>query len=206
MSTYTKYLPHLSLTAFIIFLATDYFPLVRKTVSFIPEKSMSIKEGGNQKTKFKKNYNIKGESLLQEGRERRMAIFHYNEGNKFYNKQNYSEAVIHYKKALHHHKNFKEALINLSTAYMKINLLDKALKTLQTGQSRFPQEALFDYNYACYHSLKKNLTLGLSALKQATEKGFKEIKKIENDSDLNNLRQSDEYKKWIKKISSERVA
>ena len=51
--------------------------------------------------------------------------------------------------------NFKEALINLSTAYMKINLLDKALQILQAGQSRFPQEALFDYNYACYHSLKK---------------------------------------------------
>ena len=205
MSTYTKYLPHLSLIAFIIFLATDYLPLMQKNASVNSVKSLKIEESENRKGKHQNSNNNKGEKLSLEERERRMAIFHYNEGNKFYKEKNYTEAVILYTKALHHNKNFKEALINLSTAYMKTMVFEKALKTLKTGQSQFPQEPLFDYNFACYHSLRKDLVSGLFALKQAVKKGFKQLKRIENDPDLINLRQSEEYKKWIEKIPSERA-
>ena len=205
MSTYTKYLPHLSLIAFIIFLATDYLPLIQKNASVNSVKSLKIEESENRKGKHQNSNNNKGEKLSLEERERRMAIFHYNEGNKFYKEKNYTEAVILYTKALHHNKKFKEALINLSTAYMKTMVFEKALKTLQAGQSQFPQEPLFDYNFACYHSLRKDLVSGLLALKQAVKKGFKHFKRIENDPDLINLRQSEEYKKWIEKISSERA-
>ena len=205
MSTYTKYLPHLSLIAFIIFLATDYLPLMQKNASVNSVKSLKIKESENRKGKHQNSNNNKGEKLSLEERERRMAIFHYNEGNKFYKEKNYTEAVILYTKALHHNKKFKEALINLSTAYMRTMVFEKALKTLQAGQSQFPQEPLFDYNYACYHSLRKDLVSGLFALKQAVKKGFKQFKRVENDPDLINLRQLEEYKKWMEKVSSERA-
>ena len=205
MSTYTKYLPHLSLIAFIIFLATDYLPLIQKNASVNSVKSLKIKESENRKGKHQNINNNKGEKLSQGERERRMAIFHYNEGNKFYKEKNYTEAVILYTKALHHNKKFKEALINLSTAYMRTMVFEKALKTLQAGQSQFPQEPLFDYNFACYHSLRKDLVSGLFALKEAVKKGFKQFKRIENDPDLINLRQLEEYKKWMEKVSSERA-
>ena len=205
VSTYTKYLPHLSITAFIIFLTTDYLPLTQKTVSVSSVKSLNVGDSDNRKEKHKSSNNDKGEKLSQEERERRMAIFHYNEGNKFYKEKNYTEAVILYTKALHHNKKFKEALINLSTAYMRTMVFEKALKTLQAGQSQFPQEPLFDYNFACYHSLRKDLVSGLFALKQAVKKGFKQFKRIENDPDLINLRQLEEYKKWIEKVSPERA-
>ena len=205
MSTYTKYLPHLSLIAFIIFLATDYLPLMQKNASVNSVKSLKIKESENRKGKHQNSNNNKGEKLSLEERERRMAIFHYNEGNKFYKEKNYTEAVILYTKALHHNKKFKEALINLSTAYMRTMVFEKALKTLQAGQSQFPQEPLFDYNFACYHSLRKDLVSGLFALKQAVKKGFKQFKRVENDPDLINLRQLEEYKKWMEKVSSERA-
>ena len=205
MSTYTKYLPHLSLIAFIIFLGTDYLPLTQKTVSVSSVQSLKMEESENRKGKHQNINNNKGEELSQGERERRMAIFHYNEGNKFYKEKNYTEAVILYTKALHHNKKFKEALINLSTAYMRTMVFEKALKTLQAGQSQFPQEPLFDYNFACYHSLRKDLVSGLFALKQAVKKGFKQFKRIENDPDLINLRQLEEYKKWMEKVSSERA-
>ena len=205
MPTYTKYLPHLSLIAFIIFLSTDYLPLIQKTVSVSSVKSLKIEESENQKGKHQNINKNKGNKLSLEERERRMAIFHYNEGNKFYKEKNYTEAVILYTKALHHDKNFKEALINLSTAYMKKMMFEKALKTLQAGQSQFPQDPLFDYNHACYHSLRKDLVSALLALKQAVKKGFKQFKRVENDPDLINLRQLEEYKKWMEKVSSERA-
>lgn len=163
-------------------------------------------EGSHQEGSHKEGSNGNGENLSEEERQHRMAIFHYNEGNKFYNDGNYAEAIIRYEKALHHNKGFKETLINLSTTYMKNKVFDKALETIQEGRKKFPQEPLFDYNFACYYSLTKNLEPGLLALKQAVGKGFKQFKQMESDSDLENLRQSDEYKAWKEKILSATAA
>lgn len=212
MSPITKYLPHLGVTAFIIFLATDYFLPASKPVSSARSSGdlQSMAEGSHKEGSHKegdhKDEGSNGENLSQEERERRMGIFHYNEGNKFYKEGNYAEAIIRYEKALHHHKAFKETLINLSTAYMKNKAFDRALETLQEGQKKFPQEPLFDYNFACYYSLTENLEPGLLALKQAVGKGFKQFKQIESDTDLNNLRQSDDYKVWKETISSTRAS
>jgi tetratricopeptide (TPR) repeat protein len=210
MTPYTKYLPHLGLIAFIIFLAADYFSSPQNSVSLDSGKIQSmeegsLKEGSLIKEGHKEGSNGSGENLSQEERVRRMAIFHYNEGNKFYKKEDYGEAVIRYEKALGHNEKFKEALINLSTAYMKTKVFDKALETLQKGQNQFPQEPLFDYNYACYYSLKENPRPGFLALQQAVKKGFKQFEQIESDNDLSNLRQSEEYKAWKETIDSERA-
>ena len=59
MPTYTKYLPHLSLIAFIIFLSTDYLPLIQKTVSVSSVKSLKIEESENQKEEDSESNNEK---------------------------------------------------------------------------------------------------------------------------------------------------
>ncbi len=209
MTPYTKYLPHLGLTAVIIFLAADYFSSPPNSASLDAGKIQSMEEGSHKEGSHKEEGHKEGsngENLSQEERVRRMAVFHYNEGNKFYKKEEYGEAVIRYERALRHNENFKEALINLSTAYMKTKVFDKALEALQAGQNQFPQEPLFDYNFACYYSLKENPGPGLLALQQAVKKGFKQFEQIENDTDLSNLRQSDEYKTWKETLASARTA
>ena len=205
MTPYTKYLPHLGLTALIIFLAADYFSSPQNSASLDTGKTQSMEEGSHTEGSHKEGSNGEGENLSQEERVRRMAIFHYNEGNKFYKKEEYGEALIRYERALRHNGKFKEALINLSTAYMKTKVFDKALETLQEGQIQFPQEPLFDYNFACYYSLKENPGPGLLALQQALKKGFKQFEQIESDTDLSNLRQSDEYKTWQETLTSARA-
>ena len=210
MTPYTKYLPHLGLTALIIFLAADYFSSPKNSASLDTGNTQSMEEGshteGSHKEEgHKEGSNGEGENLSQEERVRRMAIFHYNEGNKFYKKEEYGEALIRYERALRHNEKFKEALINLSTAYMKTKFFDKALEILQAGQNQFPQEPLFDYNFACYYSLKENPGPGLLALQQALKKGFKQFEQIESDTDLSNLRQSDEYKTWQETLTSARA-
>ena len=82
---------------------------------------------------------------------------------------------------------------------MKYKRFDKALEMLQAGQKKFPEDPLIDDNLACYYSLTENLGPGLSALQKAVEKGYKQFKQMETDPDLNNLRQSGEYKAWKKK-------
>ena len=205
MTPYTKYLPHLGLTALIIFLAADYFSSPQNSASLDMRKVQSMEEGSHTEGSHKEEGHKEGsngENLSQEERVRRMAIFHYNEGNKFYKKEDYGEAVIRYETALRHNENFKEALINLSTAYMKTKVFDKALEALQEGQNQFPKEPLFDYNFACYYSLRGNTEPGISALQQAVKKGFKQFEQIESDTDLSNLRQSAEYKTWKETLAS----
>lgn len=206
MSPFTKYLPHLGVTAVIIFLATDYFLPAQNPVTSSINTGKAHEEGSHKEGSHKEGSNGEGANLSQEERLRRMGIFHYNEGNKFFKEENYAEAIIRYEKALDHNKKFKEALINISTAYMKNKVFDKALETLKAGQQQFPQEPLFDYNFACYYSLTENLEPGLSALKLAVGKGFKQFQQMESDPDLNNLRQSDEYKIWKEKIPSTRAS
>jgi tetratricopeptide (TPR) repeat protein len=205
MIPYTKYLPHLGLTVLVIFLAADNFSSLQNSASHNTGKTQSMGKGSHTDGNHKEGSNGEGENLSQEEQVRRMAIFHYNEGNKFYKKEEYGEALIRYERALRHNEKFKEALINLSTAYMKTKVLDKALETLQAGQNQFPQEPLFDYNFACYFSLKRNPGPALLALQQAVKKGFKQFEQIESDTDLSNLRQSDEYKIWKKTLASARA-
>ena len=135
-------------------------------------------------------------SQSQKKSEKRMGVFHYNEGNQFYQEGNFSKAITQYEKALLHNKEFKEAIINLSTAYMKNKHFDKAFKILSEGQKMFPNEALIDYNFACYYSLIKDLGLGMTALKKAVQKGYKEFKQMKGDPDLANLRNSEKYRQW----------
>ena len=161
MTPFTKYLPHLGVIAFIIFLAADYFsPNQRMNLSSSNPAKTENKEEGSHKDDghMEGSHNNSEEmaSLSQEERERRMGIYHYNEGNKFYKDGNFSEAIIRYQRALNHNKGFQEAIINLSTAYMKNKMFDQALETLQAGQKQFPQAALIDYNLACYFSLTEN--------------------------------------------------
>jgi len=208
MAPFTKYLPHMGVTALIVFLAADYFPPDQKPAfsSFTSGKLQMKEEGSHNEGSHREGSHRDGEEKpnpSQEERERRMGIFHYNEGNKFFKEGNFAEAIIRYEKALHHHKGFKEATINLSTAYMKSKRFDKALETLQAGQKKFPQDPLIDYNLACYYSLTENLEPGLSALQKAVEKGYKQFKQMEADPDLNNLRQSGEYKAWKKKMPTD---
>jgi len=182
-----KYLPHLGLLAVIVFLITDTSPIVLET-----EKSLKRMEGSHNEGSHSEGSN--GQNISQEEKERRMAIFHYNEGNKSFKESRFDEAISNYKKALHHNKRFKEAAINLSTAYMKNSNFDEALETLKVGMELDATNPHMLYNYACYYSLTDQPKASLEKLQEAIRNGFTNLKQIETDPDLEKLRQSPEFK------------
>ena len=180
----------------IVFLMTDTSFFILKTPS-IGKNNQSHAMG---KTHFEGSHQEgnKNETLTQAEKQKRMGIFHYNEGNKNFKAGQFEEAIINYKKAFHHNKNFKEATINLSTAYMKKSDFNTALKTLQKGLMQDPKNPHIHYNYACYYSLIGQPKASLKKLKEAIELGFDQLKQIQTDPDLENLRKSDEFKNWAK--------
>ena len=201
---FIKYLPHLGLLALIIFLITDTSPIVLSTSN--SEKSSKKMEGSHKEGR--QNEGSKGQNIPQEEKEKRMAIFHYNEGNKSFKEERLDEAIGNYKKALHHNKILKEAVINLSTAYIKNLNFDEALETLNMGIVLDSTNPHFYYNYACYYSLKGQPKASMEKLQKAIRLGFTNFKQIETDPDLEKLRQSPEFKseslKSNTKISFER--
>jgi len=133
-------------------------------------------------------------------REHRMAIFHYNEGNKFLNKGNWEEAVRNYKMALHHDKALNEVHINMSNAYLKGQQYEEAKKTLDTLKVQAPENPHLYYNLACYYSLTHQEAASLEALQQSIHLGYKNREDAQSDPDLANLRQTPEFQQWVKTL------
>ena len=126
--------------------------------------------------------------------QKRMGIYHYNEGNNFLKQNNLEEAISNYKMALHHNKKFEEAYINLSTAYLNTKQFESSLKTLNTLESINPRHPLLHYNFACYYSLLGNISMGIKSLKQAVSNGFKNHRILKTDPDIESLRQDSRFK------------
>lgn len=133
-------------------------------------------------------------------RENRMAIFHYNEGNKFLNKGNWKEAVQNYKMALHHDKALDEVYTNLSNAYLKGQQFAEAKKTLDAFKVQAPENPHLYYNLACYFSLTHQEPASLEALQHSIRLGYKNHENIQTDPDLAILRQTPEYQQWVKAL------
>ena len=125
--------------------------------------------------------------------QKRMGIYHYNEGNNLLKQSNFEEAISNYKMALHHNKDFEESYINISTAYLSTKQFDLALKYLNILKSINPSHPLLHYNLACYYSLLGKTAMGMEALKEAIQNGFNDQKMLKSDPDIENLRQSRQF-------------
>ena len=128
--------------------------------------------------------------------QKRMGIFHYNEGNKFLKQNDWEQAIRNYKMALHHSKNFTEAYINLSTAYLNGKQYEASLETLNSLKAIQPEHPLLHYNLACYYSLTGDTASGLASLQLSLDNGFTNLENLKTDPDLENLRQNPKFKEW----------
>lgn len=133
-------------------------------------------------------------------KQRRMGIYHYNEGNKLLRERKWEEAVDNYKMALHHDPELFEASVNLSTAYLQGKKLDPAHTILTTLQKKNPGNPLVFYNLACYYALKVQIGPSLEALRKAVTLGYKDFQAIQTDPDLENLRKDPKFAAWIKTL------
>ena len=132
--------------------------------------------------------------------QKRMGVYHYNEGNKFLNEGNFPEAINNYKMALRHNPDNVNFYINLSTAYMRGELLDKAHETLRILEGKTPQHPLLHYNLACYYALINDTDASRKALEQGAALGFKNFKNIQTDPDLKNLRNTSGFQEWFNSL------
>lgn len=131
---------------------------------------------------------------------RRMGIYHYNQGNRDLTLGDLESAVKNYTMALRHNDRFVEAYINLSTAYMRAKRFDLAGETLDRLEAFAGENPHLHYNRACLHSLAGNAEASLTALKRAVGLGFDNREEIASDPDLLEVRKDARFKSWFEAL------
>ena len=185
---FIKLMPPLLIIGSIIFLITDQMEFYLKQ----SEKPSSV-NGGSNKGLIHAHNEEKIDHKSPEA-QKRMGVYHYNEGNKLLKQNKTEEAIKNYNMALHHNNRFEEAYINLSTAYLNKKNFKLSLKTLNTLESINPNHPLLHYNFSCYYALLGNVPKGIESLKQAIANGFKNHQILETDPDIKNLRQNPQFR------------
>ena len=185
---FIKLMPLLLIIGSIIFLITDQMEFYLKQ----SEKPSSV-NGGSNKGLIHAHNEEKIDHKSPEA-QKRMGVYHYNEGNKLLKQNKTEEAIKNYNMALHHNNRFEEAYINLSTAYLNKKKFKLSLKTLNTLESINPNHPLLHYNFSCYYALLGNIPKGIESLNQAIVNGFKNHQILETDPDIENLRQNPRFK------------
>ena len=195
----------LSVIVLVLTVISDQYPPTSKPVDLNPDHDHShdpaeLSDSSKSLDKAFGQAPDPGTVPVDPVREHRMAIFHYNEGNKFLNKGDWKEAVVNYKMALHHDKTLNEVYINMSSAYLKGQQYEEAKKTLDVLKTQAPENPHLHYNLACYYSLTHQEKASLKALQQSMRLGYKNRENARTDPDLANLRQTPEFKQWVKTL------
>lgn len=93
-----------------------------------------------------------------------------------------------------------EALQVLGDDYTRRGRFAEGLKIDERLSRLRPEDSVVHYNLACSYSLTEQIESALSALETAIKLGYRDLKSIDTDPDLKNLRQHASYKKIRAKI------
>ena len=88
-----------------------------------------------------------------------------------------------------------EALQILGDDYTRRGLYDAGLKIDQRLSRLRPEDSVVHYNLACSYSLTGQIDLAVQTLHAAISLGYRDFKAMDDDPDLNNVRQHAEYKR-----------
>ncbi len=109
-----------------------------------------------------------------------------------------------YEKVLKNSPNFVEALVILGDLYTKKGFYEKGLKVDLRLVKLRPQDPVVFYNLACDYSLLNEIDKALDTLKKALDLGYDDLKYLERDKDLDNLRKDKRFDKLLSLFKEKR--
>ena len=95
--------------------------------------------------------------------------------------------------------NYFAAYLNRGVVLMALGKLNKAEDDLKKAQSLDPKSPDAYFNLACLYSVTNKLDLSADALDNALKNGFNNVDRLRSDPDLNQLRQTKDFKKIVEK-------
>jgi len=109
-------------------------------------------------------------------------------------------AIWFFEGIIEKYPSYVECLMLLGNVYTANGMYEKGLKVDLKLERLKPDDPLVHYNLACSYSLLGRVDKSLESLGRAVDLGYKDIRHLENDSDLDRLRDEDDYKKLINKL------
>jgi tetratricopeptide (TPR) repeat protein len=128
------------------------------------------------------------------------ALVHNNLGAAYGRSGKYEEAIESLKQAIRIDPDHVKAHNNLGITYSELGKYEEAIESYKQAIRIDPDSADVHYNLACCYSLLGNANKALESLGKAIDLGYNDIKYMENDSDLDGLRDEADYKKLINKL------
>ena len=95
---------------------------------------------------------------------------------------------------------YAECLMFLGNSYTANGMYEKGLKIDVKLSKLKPCDSVVHYNLACSYSLLGSVNKALESLGRAIDLGYNDIKHLENDSDLDGLRDEAGYEMLINKL------
>ena len=90
--------------------------------------------------------------------------------------------------------------IKLGNSLLEDGQYDKAMEQYSIAIKKAPNNEILLYNMACVCSLKKEFDQALEWLRKAIDAGYDDANWMENDSDLDNLRDHPKYKQMLREL------
>jgi Flp pilus assembly protein TadD len=107
-------------------------------------------------------------------------------------------AVADYNKSIQLNPTNDEPYRNRGAAYMTAGRFDAARADYSKALELDPADSRGYYNMACLHSLQKNAQEACSWLQKAIDHGYSNWEHIKEDTDLENVREAECYRKIMK--------
>lgn len=101
---------------------------------------------------------------------------------------------------LENYPSYIECIMSLGNAYTAVGMYEKGMQIdLKLAKLR-PYDPMVHYNLACSYSLLGKINKSLASLSKAIELGYDDIRHMEQDTDLDRLRDEEGYKTLINKL------
>ena len=125
------------------------------------------------------------------------------QGLSFVRSREYQSAAREFRKIVEEFPFDFEGHYHLGFSYLLLKNYTQAIHHFEVARRINPKDELTLYNLACACSLAGLLEKALEALDASVEAGFKDPDHLENDSDLDPLRDLDGYKRILEKCRTE---
>jgi len=90
--------------------------------------------------------------------------------------------------------------IKLGNSLLEDGQYDKAMEQYSIAIKKAPNNEILLYNMACASSLKKEIDQAIEWLRKAIDAGYDDANWMENDSDLDNIRDHPKYKQMLREL------
>ncbi len=105
-----------------------------------------------------------------------------------------------YQKALQFEPENVDILVYLGDAFAKRGMINDGLEIDKRLVRVCPKEPNFFYNLACSHSLLNQIDLAIEALEKAIGLGYDNFEHLQQDADLDNVRNDRRFHQLLKGI------